>query len=743
MEPSKVIKKHKAVCKSVVKRKVKSSLDQLRELVDESQSSDHHHQLENLEATYRNMINYTARGINDPERGKIYYGLLRSIIGLADNVRQDILSHNTGWHTYWLKANTEKERKLTGRNIIETVDDLMFKEELDEWMKVSGTTLSDPQSELFTRHQKLITDIFNHLWLTDNYGEAEAELLGIVLNDDQFTWYEQSIFISALTLSAMRLWEPSKIFHLTSVIRNGGEQVRERAFAGLVIVLQYYDERISLYPEITSHLEELSSDKATREMFRTTVMQALRSRETERISRKLQDDILPKVADLRPKLEERLDLENLLPEDLLEGKNPDWSDMFKESEDVYKTMEEFSKLQMEGADVYMSAFANLKHFDFFRNFSNWFLPFYPDHEVLNEVFNDEVLHNETNEIAEALYKTPFICNSDKYSLVLNLSNLPAKQKSMMFRVFKMELEGLEQLRDQEFDLDPSMTFKTNITQYMQDLYRFFKLSPYKNEFEDIFSGKLDIHNSAFFKLISDNEDMLMLADYYFGKDFYTEAMEAYATIAAGTPGDAHLFEKIGYCHQQTGDYSGALEMYGRADLLEHKLWTLKKMGFCLRRLGQFNLALEKYLEAETIDSENMHTAAMIGHCYLDMEEYEPALKYYFRVEYNTPGNIRILRPIAWIYFVTGKFDLSLKYYGKMAETDLSANDYINLGHLNLCNGNREEAIKYYSKSISEGKMTKEDFIRTMEEDKRIVVSHGIDQDDLPIITDYILFDLGY
>ncbi|HUS87560.1 MAG TPA: tetratricopeptide repeat protein [Bacteroidales bacterium] len=743
MEAVKVIKKHKVICRSVVTKKVKQSLDQLRELIEVSHNGDHRVQLENLESTYRNMIKYTAEGINDPQRNKVYYRLLMSIISLADDVKQDILAHYSGWHTYWLKSNTDREQKLTGGSIIESVDDLIFKEELDEWLKISGTTLSDPQSEIFHRHQKLIVQIFNHLWLTDRYGDAENELVRIIGNSKKFTWYEQSIFISAITLSALRVWEPGKIFYLTSVYQKGVNQVKERALAGLILILHYYEDRLKLYPDLISHLEDLGNDEAFRKSFKITVMQTIRSRETERISRKLHDEILPKVSSLRPKIEEKLDLENLLPEDLFEGKNPDWSDMFEESEDIYKTMEEFSKLQMEGADVYMSAFANLKHFDFFNIFSNWFLPFHPDHEVLNEVFRDEVLSGGTDELAEALYKTPFICNSDKYSLVLNLKNLPSNQKTMMLKVFKMELEGLEQIRDREFDLNPEVTFKTNVTQYLQDFYRFFKLSPYKKEFDDIFSGKLDIHNSYFFNLISGQEDILTLADYYFGKDFYDEALELYNKLTGSTPDDPQLFEKSGYCLQQKGDYEEALVMYKNADLLDHKIWTLKKIGFCLRRLGKHDQALESYLDSESLDPENMHTIAMIGHCYLDLQEYEQALKYYFKVEYNDPDNRKIHRPIAWCYFVMGKFDLSRKYYDKLSDDNMTAHDLINIGHLYLCIGERAKAIDNYRRAIMEGQFSKESFIEVLDDDIDILRGHGVDPDDLPIITDYLLFDLGY
>jgi len=45
-------------------------------------------------------------------------------------------------------------------------------------------------------------------------------------------------------------------------------------------------------------------------------------------------------------------------------------------------MEELTKLQLEGADVYMSPLQTLSIFDFFKDFQNWFMPFYPDHEVV-------------------------------------------------------------------------------------------------------------------------------------------------------------------------------------------------------------------------------------------------------------------------------------------------------------------------------------------------------------------------
>ncbi len=436
MDVSKVIQQHKRLCTLVSEKKIKQSLDILTDMISNSSSGDMRDEYNDIEMTYRNMVTYTIDGIKDPERNKIYIKLIQSILKLSDRARQDILSHNSGWHTYWVKQQAEKEMKLSGKTIVETVDDLMFKSELDEWLKLSNEINPDPDSKISIKHKHLIRNIFNHLWLTDYYGEAENSLINIIMNSGKFRWYEASIFTTAITLSSFRTWQSEKLFHLINLYEAGQEQVMERALSGLILNLHYYNGRILLYPEITERITEMSLNTKFREHCRIIVLQIIRSRETEDLGRKLQDEILPQVARLKPMIEEKLDLENILPKDKTEEKNPDWAEMFSDSEEIFKTMEELTKLQMEGADVYMSAFANMKHFDFFKDFQNWFVPFYPDHETVNEIYRDEILGPGTNELAEALYKTPFICNSDKYSLLLNLKYLPSSQKSMMLKSFQ-------------------------------------------------------------------------------------------------------------------------------------------------------------------------------------------------------------------------------------------------------------------------------------------------------------------
>lgn len=743
MEIVKVIQQHRKICRLVAEKKIKQSLDILTMMIAGASSGDLRDDYEKIVMTYRNMLTYTIDGINDPQRNKVYLRLIQSILRLSDRARQDILSHFSGWHTYWVKQQTEKELKLTGKSIVETVDDLMFKSELDEWLKLSIEINPDPESEISNKHKRLINNIFNHLWLTDYYGEAEISLISIILTSGKFRWHESSLFTSAITLSSLRTWQAEKLICLLDIYAASMEQVMERALSGLILNLHYYNDRILLYPEIGTRIKKMSRNSNFREHCRIIVLQTIRSRETEMLARKLHDEILPQVARLKPQIEEKLDLDNILPKDKTEGKNPDWAAMFNDSQEIFKTMEDLTRLQMEGADVYMSAFANMKHFDFFRDFQNWFVPFYPDHETVNEIYRDEILGPGTNELAEALYKTPFICNSDKYSLLLNLKYLPSAQKSMMLKIFRMELEGLQQLNDDESIIDPYRNFRINVTQYLQDFYRFFKLSPYKKEFEDIFSGRMDIYNSEFFRMTGNTEDAEAgLADYFFSKNFYDDALIIYLKQISEKPDNAQLYEKIGFCYQENANYREALKYYRRAELIDRKGWTLKKIGLCLRRLDKTEEALEYYLQASNMEPENIHTIIMTAHCYLDLQDYDQALKYYFRVEYREPDNLKILRPIAYCYFALGRFEDSEKYYDRLSAGKLTAHDLINKGHLALCNGKKREAVDLYRQSIASDEITKEQFMTVFAEDQALLISLGVNPDDLPILLDYLLFIIG-
>mgnify|MGYP000847460383 FL=1 len=737
-----VILQHKSVCNLVVRRKVRQSFEIMSDMLDNVSVGELRDQFAELQMTYRNILKYTVDGIHDPEKQKVYNRLLQNILRLNDRIKQDILARYSGWYTFSVRAREQKEESLRGGIIIQSVDDLVFKSRLDNLLASAEIGKPGSQTEAARETERLSGIIFNHLWLTDYYGEAEESLLDLLIGSGRFEWHQTASFVSAITLSSLRVWDPAKIRLLAKLTADLTPHVAERAVTGLVFSLHYYNDRLALYPEVIKAVRELAETKSFRERCRIVVLQATRSRYTEQLSRRMSEEILPKVVKLRPRIEEKLDLDRILGENPEEGQNPDWSEMFSGSEEMFKTMEELTNLQMEGSDVYMSAFSGLKKFDFFRELRNWFIPFYPDHETVDSIFRDEILGPGINDLAEALYKTPFICNSDKFSLILNMKYLPAEQKNMMLKVFRMELEGLEQMKYDNALTDPSSVFRTTVTQYVQDLYRFFKLSDFRNEFDDFFTGRLDLYNSLFYReTCGSAADDRSLADYFFSKEYYDDALALYLTILRNVTDDAELYEKAGYCYQKAGEYEKALEKYSLAAIIEPHTWTLRKTGLCLRRLGRPAEALDYYRRALLNEPDDLNTVLMVAHCCLDTANYEEALKHYFRIEYENPGNSKVLRPIAWCYLVTGKYGEAEKYFERLAEAGLTPYDRINMGHLALCQGNTRKAAEHYLSALTGGEMSAEGFLSAFNDDIPVLAANGVNPDDLPILLDYVLMNL--
>ncbi|HQI11946.1 MAG TPA: hypothetical protein PK005_05620, partial [Bacteroidales bacterium] len=306
MNSNTVIQKHRRVCNLIVQKKVSQSFEIMSDMLDNVSVNDLREQFSELQMTYRNILRYTVEGIQDPEREKVYNRLLQSILRLNDKIKQDILARYSGWYTYSVRASEQKEERLRGGNIIQSVDDLVFKSRLDDLLASAEISLPDPQSEAAMESERLSGIIFNLLWLTDYYGEAEESLIDRLIGSARFEWHEIATFVSAVTLSSLRVWDPAKIRLLARLTADQTPQVAERAVTGLVFTLHYYNDRLNLYPEVIQTVRELAKVKNFRERCRIVVLQAIRSRYTEQLSRRMNEEILPKVVKLKPRIEEKL-----------------------------------------------------------------------------------------------------------------------------------------------------------------------------------------------------------------------------------------------------------------------------------------------------------------------------------------------------------------------------------------------------------------------------------------------------
>nr|WP_319401106.1 hypothetical protein [uncultured Carboxylicivirga sp.] len=724
--------KHNAICKKLASKRIKDSLDMIEELVKDAHDGDLIDTHYNLEFTYKNMLRYTVEGITDPERQKIYNHLVRDVYRLADQAYNKLMLKYSNDYIYELR----RQNASTSLN-------LLLEQYAQHWSSVELQKIVNPNAENEPGIQDVSHKLFQYLWSHHELKETEHEQLKAFFYNKAYPWYLKAQLIGAINLALLNSFIPEYIDLLMDIAIHENDIISSRAISTLILAFSKYDARLPLNQKLHTRFSLLVEENNWSTLIQSIIIQLIQTRETERISKKLNDEILPEVVKLQPKFKDKLDIENMLSENMMEDKNPEWEDFFNDSPNLISKMEELTQWQMEGADVFLSTFKHLKHFSFFNSFDNWLLPFYATHPEIQKALNSENDVFKSSSLLDNLADSPFLCNSDKYSLMLSIPHMPSMQKDLMGQMFSSEMEQMAEMDKDEKALKAHQGKLIASNQFIQDLYRLLKVHPQRHQLEDVFAQRMDFHNKWFFsKLITNDSSLREIAEYYFKKEYYEEAIDIFNAIYNKDKTAVDIIQKVAFGYQKLNQFDKALNKYLQADLIgAESVWNKKKIALCYRHLKNVEKALQYYKEAENIDPENLSTQASIGHCYLELEEFEEALKYYFKVEYLDPGNNKVSRAIGWCSFVLGKFDQAEKYYNKLLVAETNKHDLINLGHTLWCKKLRKEALASYQKSIKLPKHSFNEFLETFHEDIPHLLKHGIEKQDIPLMLDQIRYSL--
>jgi len=718
----------------VHENRLKEALDKLSGLLDGIHNADYTLEFENLDQTYRMLLEYSFRGVPDPQRNRIFQSLKVSVLELTDLVLQKSLA-NTGMHIYSLKSRVERDRESAREEVARTFDKLPFEKELARLLHENDVVGSEVNTDL----PHISPRLFSLIWLTEKYHEPDLQLIQAIRTSGEVPWYEKCMVVSAVTLSLINCFDKEKFLVLADFYDDQEEQVWQRALTGLVMAVYYYSDRMDLYPVITDRLDSCQENPGFYDHLRIILIQVFKAKETEKLTSRFKDEILPDVQKFESKLKEKLDLDNLLANDLIEDKNPDWEKIFEDSPDLLGKIEKMSEMQMEGLDLFMGTFAMLKSFDFFRELSNWFRPFYKENEFARKAVEQEP--DMQDAFLAGMETSFYMCNSDKYSFCFNISHLPGEHARKIMGLFNLEAENIQDMLAEDKILNKPEREVYVFTQYIQDLYRFFKLHPFRNDFRDLFNLEWDIAGTRIFEMLKPAPGVLLHAgQFLFEKEHYREAIRIYEYLAGLENPDQAIIEKLAYCYQLLGDYEQALKNYKKAEIFEsNRLWSVKKIVYCYRKLNDNQSALDWCSEAFALSPDDVYLHTMAGNCYLDMKMYREALDHYFRVEFLAPDNIKVLRPIAWCCFVLNELEMARNYMKTVLENDPGSHDYINAGHVELCHFNKIKAIEYYRKALVDGSISLSRLKEILDADKEFLISNGISPDEIPMITDYLRY----
>ena len=709
-QDSKVIERHSRIVEAILQCRLKDAIDLLYMQMDGVTDWQTVSRFEDLQREYGYMLQFFAGGARDDSRHSLYAGLQAKTYLLAADARIARLKPSS------MTLFCQKLRQYSQNSV--TTDEARLVFETD--------------SVPVEVHENMLEKFFDSVWTSPIWSRQDAESMANLCESPHVVKSDILFAVSSLLLALFERLDPEKFLLLCRLAESEEKELSSRALTAISLVVLKYSDVLHLFPALESRLLLLSQNVALSERMARICMALLMTRQTAQIDRRMREEIIPTMLS-NPKL-------GGLMSDVMdsEGESPEWS----ENEDMSKvrnSLMEMTELQMEGADVYMSTFSNLKNFPFFRKPSNWFRIFSPDQPDVRASLGDSGI--EKSIIGKSMLSSASFCNSDKYSFALAFSQIPASQREIIAGQLEgqFDQEQMEEL-SKALPKEGEATESQAIRQYCQDLYRFFNLFSRRHEFTNPFEFNLNLLSNKYLSSFFRSSDSIYdIAVWLLRKSYFQEAAQIFSNMEAN--GDSHctdyrFYQQMGYAWQRCSSWELALEAYDRADLLESgNSWTLRHLAQCQRVIGKYEKSLELLLEAERIQADNMSLQIQIGECLVDLKRYDEALQRFYKVDYLKPDYHKAWRAIAWCAFLAGRHDKASQYYTRLAESGNDGTDLLNAGHNSWVQGNVSQAVDYYRRSLSV--LGHDDFMAEFDSDIPTLAEKGIDKADLPIMKDCI------
>ncbi|MBR6601366.1 MAG: hypothetical protein IKK87_05925 [Bacteroidaceae bacterium] len=635
----------------IEKRQFYLFLEILLDAVRKAELTELEYELSGIIATYDALLDYFNQGAEDTERDRVYRQLVGHALMIAD--RCTIATHAAKEMPYYTAQSRAARRESLH----------VYQLQLEAFGEgIRNTRGAEEMKQLAAAHDRQLNSLFTDLWTGGAWNAAMAAEVDKLLLSSTITEGDQCTIVSAVMLSLLRMFDPLKLLFLCDAYYHSKATVSTRALVGIVITCYCWADRIGYYSEVEARLSLLTDDPVFAAQVCDVILQFTRSADTEEINRKMREEIIPELMK-NPKLRR---MPGIMKEDS-DDINPDWEQWMHES-GLEESMREITEWQMEGADVNMSTFSQLKRYPFFYMICNWFRPFDVwQADMLGIVGNDS-----SSPIAKMILQSNFMCDSDKYSFCYAIREIPQMQRDAMMAQLEEQNTAMKENADiPDLKRMSRQTTQSLIRQYVQNLYRFFKLFPNVQEFDDPFQpfaycissdnplcGCVTAESERLFKLIGLN---IKRKDYWLAIGYFSLLEEWHPDCMEATQ-----LQQLGLCYQKYGLHEEAIEAYVKADILHpDSYWTVLHLAQCYRAVSDNANALKYYEIAESLKPDNLSLTFHIAEILREEGEFEKALPRLHKIDYHHPESLKSVRLLAECNLFAHRYEQAAKYYERM------------------------------------------------------------------------------
>ena len=713
----------------IKKRQFYLFIENLTAEIQEAGLFELEYELSNISQTYDALIDYFKQGVIDPERDRVYQQLVSRALQLSDQCA--IAVHGAKELPYYTSQSKTVRREPIRNYLLQ----------LENFAESILTPNNTEEKKLLTQtHDKQLSALFVDLWTQNRWNTSTAAEADNLLLSPSITTADQCTIVSAVTLSLLRMFDPLKLLFLCDAYYHPEAMVSIRALVGIVITCYCWDERIGYYSEAKARLALLCEDPQFESQACDAILQFIRSTNTEEVDRKMREEIIPELMK-NPKLHRMPNIKNDA-DDI----NPDWEQWMHES-GLEESMREITEWQMEGVDVNMSTFSQLKRYPFFYNICNWFRPFDTWQSDMYSIIGSP--HGAANPIAETILQSNFMCDSDKYSFCYAIREIPEMQRNALMAQLEEQNKTLKESADiPDIRRQSKQTSQSILRQYIQNLYRFFKLFSNAQEFDNPFMPVTQCPTSSnpLYNLIVKPNQLFKFIGLNIKQKQHLRAIELFTCLDIHHPEyiGATQLQQLGLCYQKARMYNEAIEAYTKADLLKpDSYWTIHHLAQSYREAGHYEKALEYYKVAESMKPDNLSLTLHAAELLCELGKHNEALPRLHKIDYHHPESLKSLRLLAECHLFINRHEQAARYYERIMTEHSNEMTYTDWKHAayNFWLWNKHDecfrclnrAEELYMQEKRADKKT--DFADSLHADSRLLQTLGTRQEDVGYLYD--------
>ena len=180
-------------------KRLKEALMQLESLLWQCPDWDLRTRLEQLQTSYKYMLEYMKQGANDPERWNLYQKLVADTWSIADQSRLLMLD-NASSKYYHEVRRTPEPADLAEYGLKKILHIL---ESFNDDLAISGLLSDAKMDDVLQRHENTLKFMFVRTWTNSSWTSEDEEDAKSMLGSELLLPDDLCLFVSAVTLSVM------------------------------------------------------------------------------------------------------------------------------------------------------------------------------------------------------------------------------------------------------------------------------------------------------------------------------------------------------------------------------------------------------------------------------------------------------------------------------------------------------------------------------------------------------------